>query len=98
MAIIDQAFEIRQRQHQIKNDEAEASSGERLDRLGREYAIGREPAEIDDHFRHRLRMRIMKVMNDAAIAEIERQRRDEGDTVILAYRTGIGWFPWTTTG
>lgn len=88
MAIIDEAHEIRQRLHRIKADEALVATGAALDAIGREYSIGRNyGSESDLSYAHRVWMRIMKVMTDAAAAEVERKReRDERseDLVVLA--------------
>lgn len=78
MSIIDETYEISQGLHRIRANELGSASGTSLDRVGREYSLGREPAESDTDFRHRLWMRIMKVMTDAAAAEIKR-RRGKGD-------------------
>lgn len=77
MAIVDQAHEIRQGLHRIKANELESASGAELDRAGREYSLGREQSETDEHFRHRIWMQIMKVMTDAAAAETERRREED---------------------
>lgn len=80
MAIIDETFIIRQGLHRIKTDEVSVATGAELDRIGREYSIGRTQGEFDDDYRHRVWMRIMKVMNDAAAAEIERKREESGES------------------
>lgn len=104
MAIIDETFEIRQGLHKIKANELEAASGAEIDRTGREYSLGREPLEADEHFRHRVWLQIMKVMTDAATAEIERRREREDASICWIYSPGgafgrqafwYGWYPTT---
>lgn len=80
MAIIDDIYEIRQQLHKIKCDEAEAATGTELDSLGREYSVGRASGEIDADYKHRIWMRIIKVMTDEAATEIERKREKAGES------------------
>lgn len=95
MAIIDEAFEIRQRLHQIKADEMETASGSVLDRIGAEYSVGRTSGEDDEHFRHRVWIKVMEVMTDAATAQIERNRPESIRFVHVVTNRCAAPFQWT---